>query len=318
MPAEASTSKTGGVKAPKMIDGREETKEERKARKAAKRAEKGVASAEASGQSTGMVPAAGPSSEVAQHAADGAAGSEKKSKKDKKRKRAEEVPAPTGDVSPEEGAASEKAGTVEAVVDPQEEKRARKAARKAEKAASRAAAVGGPPPPEVIAAETEPAGPSEPVLSEPARKALQYVQSYAATHLSEGPTPAEGQRWKFNKANQNWLIRNVWNESEVPEEHVDAVMRYLNTIKGGGRKALIEMAEKCSAASTADAPEPAPAVAPEAAATSTDPKTAVPTPAVPAAVVAAATPVVSPEEAKRDREVIKARAEKLLVLLRAE
>jgi hypothetical protein len=36
--AEASTSKSGASKTPKMIDGREETKEERKARKAAKRA----------------------------------------------------------------------------------------------------------------------------------------------------------------------------------------------------------------------------------------------------------------------------------------
>lgn len=84
--------------------------------------------------------------------------------------------------------------------------------------------------------------------------ALAYVKSHAASHLSQGTAPP-GQAWKFNKANQNWLIRNVWNESEVslitavlrlkadeaelteqvPEEYVDNVMRYLNTIKGGGR-----------------------------------------------------------------------------------
>lgn len=41
--AEGSTSAAKVVKAPKMVDGREETKEERKARKAAKRAVRSLA-----------------------------------------------------------------------------------------------------------------------------------------------------------------------------------------------------------------------------------------------------------------------------------
>lgn len=44
--------------------------------------------------------------------------------------------------------------------------------------------------------------------------AIHYVQLHAATH-GKKDLPEDGQRWKFNKARQGWLMRNVWNETEV-------------------------------------------------------------------------------------------------------
>lgn len=55
-------------------------------------------------------------------------------------------------------------------------------------------------------------------LSELKIPALQYVHEHAVAHLATGTAPDPGKGWKFNKANQNWLIRNVWDESEVSDE----------------------------------------------------------------------------------------------------
>jgi len=45
--------------------------------------------------------------------------------------------------------------------------------------------------------------------------------------------------WKFNKARQNWLLRNVWSEQAVPESYVPLVIEYLAGIKGGAREKLV-------------------------------------------------------------------------------
>ena len=42
--------------------------------------------------------------------------------------------------------------------------------------------------------------------------AMYYVELHAATHAK---LQAVGERWKFNKARQGWLMRNVWNDTEV-------------------------------------------------------------------------------------------------------
>jgi len=67
--------------------------------------------------------------------------------------------------------------------------------------------------------------------------AIFYAQQYAAHGAgSDG--------WKFNKARQGWLLRNVWSPSEVTDTYLDVVVKYLGTIVGGARTALIERAEK--------------------------------------------------------------------------
>lgn len=67
-------------------------------------------------------------------------------------------------------------------------------------------------------------------LSEQASKAL----TYAYLQFSQ-PTA-----WKFNKARQNWLIRNFWSDQAIPESHVPLVLRYLTDVKGRVREALIK------------------------------------------------------------------------------
>lgn len=76
------------------------------------------------------------------------------------------------------------------------------------------------------------------------------------------------------------------------------------------------MAEKCA---TAPVPEPVPTEMPDAPLPDAEPTAAQSTaPAETSATAeSAAAPAVSPEEAQRDREVIRARAEKLLKLLKA-
>ncbi|KAI0959868.1 hypothetical protein AcW1_004567 [Taiwanofungus camphoratus] len=68
------------------------------------------------------------------------------------------------------------------------------------------------------------------VLSDQARKALDY----AFTHFNDLAS------WKFNKARQNWLIRNFWSEEAIPETYMPLVRRYLANVQGGVHGALIK------------------------------------------------------------------------------
>ncbi|PCH41374.1 hypothetical protein WOLCODRAFT_163035 [Wolfiporia cocos MD-104 SS10] len=67
-------------------------------------------------------------------------------------------------------------------------------------------------------------------LSEQACKAL----SYAFTQFDD---PS---KWKFNKARQNWLIRNVWSSTAIPDTYMPLLTRYFTGVKGGVRDALIK------------------------------------------------------------------------------
>ncbi|KAI0773858.1 hypothetical protein C8Q74DRAFT_1368405 [Fomes fomentarius] len=67
-------------------------------------------------------------------------------------------------------------------------------------------------------------------LSEHARKALQY----AFTQFDDTTS------WKFNKARQNWLIRNVANDEVIPETYMPLVLRYLQGVQGGVRETLVK------------------------------------------------------------------------------
>ncbi|KAI0091860.1 hypothetical protein BDY19DRAFT_990629 [Irpex rosettiformis] len=67
-------------------------------------------------------------------------------------------------------------------------------------------------------------------LSEQASRALSYA--YTQAH---NPT-----NWKFNKARQNWLIRNVLSEETIPDDYVPLANRYMSGVQGGARDALIK------------------------------------------------------------------------------
>ncbi|KAJ7507504.1 hypothetical protein B0H11DRAFT_1705475 [Mycena galericulata] len=66
-------------------------------------------------------------------------------------------------------------------------------------------------------------------LSEQASKAL----SYAFTQFRK---PS---KWKFHKARQNWIIRNIWSDT-IPDTYVELTIRYLSNVKGGVREKLIQ------------------------------------------------------------------------------
>ncbi|CCM02811.1 uncharacterized protein FIBRA_04923 [Fibroporia radiculosa] len=68
-------------------------------------------------------------------------------------------------------------------------------------------------------------------LSEQARKAL----GYAYTQF-EDPTG-----WKFNKARQNWIVRNLWSVQAIPEIHFSLVAKYIANMQGGARDSLVKV-----------------------------------------------------------------------------
>ncbi|KJA24535.1 hypothetical protein HYPSUDRAFT_38580 [Hypholoma sublateritium FD-334 SS-4] len=50
-------------------------------------------------------------------------------------------------------------------------------------------------------------------------------------------------KWKFNKARQNWLIRNVWNPEAVSDVYFPFVVKYLANMQGGSREKLKDSCE---------------------------------------------------------------------------
>ncbi|KAJ7638547.1 hypothetical protein FB45DRAFT_903197 [Roridomyces roridus] len=59
-------------------------------------------------------------------------------------------------------------------------------------------------------------------------------------------------KWKFSKARQNWLVRNIWSDS-IPEAYVDLTVQYLSNVQGGAREKLIK---ECQSFLSPDATEP--------------------------------------------------------------
>jgi len=78
-------------------------------------------------------------------------------------------------------------------------------------------------------------------LSDQSKKALGYV-------FSQTTDPA----WKFNKARQNWIIRNLWTSESIPEKYIPSVAEYLSKVQGRVRETLIE---SCNKVLTPSAPE---------------------------------------------------------------
>ncbi|AFR94832.1 nucleolar protein [Cryptococcus neoformans C23] len=79
-------------------------------------------------------------------------------------------------------------------------------------------------------------------LSDQAKKNIFYAHLFT---LSQSPSPAPNTpSWKFSKAKQNWLMRNIFSDIEVPETYFEVVLGYLKTTHGHSRNTLIEQAKK--------------------------------------------------------------------------
>lgn len=50
--------------------------------------------------------------------------------------------------------------------------------------------------------------------------------------------------WKFNKNHQTLLIKHIYNSDAIPASDIDAFYLYIQDIKGGSRKRLVEQAEE--------------------------------------------------------------------------
>ncbi|KAL1676464.1 hypothetical protein EV122DRAFT_216378 [Schizophyllum commune] len=80
-------------------------------------------------------------------------------------------------------------------------------------------------------------------LSEQAVKALSYAYTY---HKHRDV-------WKFSKAHQNWLIRHCWSTTEIPDDYIPLLKKYLKNLQGGARERLLETCQ--SILQAAEAPE---------------------------------------------------------------
>ncbi|KAF9008737.1 hypothetical protein BDQ17DRAFT_1348836 [Cyathus striatus] len=67
-------------------------------------------------------------------------------------------------------------------------------------------------------------------LTEQSQKALSYafLQFYRP------------KKWKFNKARQNWIIRNLWSVEAVPDVYQPLILKYMSHVQGGVRENLIK------------------------------------------------------------------------------
>jgi len=54
--------------------------------------------------------------------------------------------------------------------------------------------------------------------------------------------------WKFNKASQNWMVKNFWIPDALPEKYVPIVVGYLAGCEGGIRAKLADDCKKLSQA----------------------------------------------------------------------
>ncbi|WVR06515.1 hypothetical protein IAU60_003546 [Kwoniella sp. DSM 27419] len=225
----------GDVKPPTVegtaAEARSETKEERKARKAREKAEK-------AGKGEGDQ--------------DKKNKKDKKEKKDKKRKR-EEADAPAEATETDEGQAGAEPGAVDGdstvsggpSAEPKKPKKAKKSklekAREKEKKDQDAAEA-------VAQAGAKGEAPSgifgDASLSDQAKKNIYYAHLFSLSQAEEDESKKAETGWKFNKAKQNWLMRNVFSADEIPDQYHDVVLGYLKTAQGRSRSSLIEAAQK--------------------------------------------------------------------------
>ncbi|WRT67961.1 uncharacterized protein IL334_004935 [Kwoniella shivajii] len=99
-------------------------------------------------------------------------------------------------------------------------------------------------------------------LSDQAKKNIYYAYLHKSSHDSEGKfisqqteNEKDGEKstnWKFSKAKQNWLIRNIFSSDEIPDRYVELVLGYLKTVQGSSRANMVESAKKIITPPSAD------------------------------------------------------------------
>ncbi|QRW19268.1 hypothetical protein RhiXN_00674 [Rhizoctonia solani] len=68
---------------------------------------------------------------------------------------------------------------------------------------------------------------------------LAYAYQYAQhVSLSSESERAAKQPWKFNKARQNWILRNVIEPATIPDSYLPISLIYVQNIQGGARNEL--------------------------------------------------------------------------------
>ncbi|KAJ7591344.1 hypothetical protein C8J56DRAFT_887701 [Mycena floridula] len=88
-------------------------------------------------------------------------------------------------------------------------------------------------------------------LSDQARKGL----GYAFTQFRH---PAD---WKFHKARQNWLIRNIYSPQAIPDAHVPLVATYLGSLQGSARENVLKKCKSIVESASVNDAEPSPEAA---------------------------------------------------------
>ena len=81
------------------------------------------------------------------------------------------------------------------------------------------------------------------------KEALNYLSSWndsistnkvQTKPIAKDASPETPQTWKFQKSKQVWLLRNMFHLENVPAKHFKIMINYIDSIKGQGRKAVIE------------------------------------------------------------------------------
>ncbi|KAK7695615.1 hypothetical protein QCA50_000251 [Cerrena zonata] len=91
--------------------------------------------------------------------------------------------------------------------------------------------------------EADPEGDEE--LNDQARKALGYAYLYVTKR----------EQWKFAKARQNWLVRNIFSQEMIPEKYLEHANQYLQSVQGGVRENLLKLCREATVEVTSD-PQP--------------------------------------------------------------
>ncbi|CUA76768.1 hypothetical protein RSOLAG22IIIB_02240 [Rhizoctonia solani] len=72
-----------------------------------------------------------------------------------------------------------------------------------------------------------------------AQRGLAYAYQYSQhISLSSESERAAKHAWKFNKARQNWILRNITDPAVIPDSHLPISLTYVSSIQGGARDEL--------------------------------------------------------------------------------
>ncbi|KDN50122.1 hypothetical protein RSAG8_01458, partial [Rhizoctonia solani AG-8 WAC10335] len=72
-----------------------------------------------------------------------------------------------------------------------------------------------------------------------AQRGLAYAYQYAQhISLASESEQADKHAWKFNKARQNWILRNITDPMVIPDSHLPISLIYIASIQGGARDEL--------------------------------------------------------------------------------